>query len=292
MRVLVPREQDEPIPINNEGSSTDTNAVAEASTTSTAGGQPERRALRLMRSSGWLLRRRTDPLTCSSGIFECRFMTWERFKMCVQLGLPTFHDSLFDHPYRLPVTFNSLAHLQKELIPKKLLRGPWTDDKAAFLYFLTWIGLRAPKSYENLANEGLRDAVSQQVPRAVAALVSPLVRARPTTALLCSAVIEHDCHLAIVRLLLVPWEKGAGPPPFLDFQDTELARWIETQKCRGNRKGSWLGARLKEARFGVLKHMSRTPGGISGADFAQYPENILRVSSDKDAVIPIPPARS
>ncbi|KAF2502469.1 hypothetical protein BU16DRAFT_9826 [Lophium mytilinum] len=277
MRVLFPRE--EAVTVDQRAGGTDSDAMSDSPVTAHVGGQSERRSARLIRNTGRLWRRYTDSFfKDSTDILACRFMTWERFKRCVQLGLPTFDASYFDHPYRLPSTFQEMKHLEKEQIPRKLLCGPWTSDKAAFLYFLTFVGLRAPRSCESIANEGLREAVSQQSPRAVAALVSPYVMARPTTKLLRSAVIDHDCHLAIVRLLITPWEDGTGTPPFLDFEDVELARWIETQKCRGSPKGSWLGALLKDARFGLLRHMYRRPGGRNGS---------LDVTPDEDATIPI-----
>ncbi|KAF2817156.1 uncharacterized protein BDZ99DRAFT_10278 [Mytilinidion resinicola] len=277
MRVLF--SQEEAVPADQQASGTDTDAVADSPATVHASRQSERRSAGFIRNTGRLWRRYTDSFFKeSTDILACRFMTWERFKICMQLGLPTFNASYFDHPYQLPFMCQGLKQLEKEQIPRKLLCGPWTPDKSAFLYFLTFVGLRAPRSCESIANEGLREAVSQQSPLAVAALVSPCVMARPTTKLLRSAVIDHDCHLAIVRLLLTPWEDGTGTPPFLDFQDAELLRWIETQKSRENHKGSWLGAALKEARFGILRHKYRRPGGRNGS---------LDVSPDEDAIIPI-----
>ena len=135
-------------------------------------------------------------------------------------------------------------------IPKKLLHGPWTDDKCEFLEILAgsnasvdWVGTTSGE----VANEGFSQAIQEGNVRAVQALLSKNglfssfalydnndmtesgykdlsmqggVGIVPTTKHLLKAVLEENCNGDIVQVLLAAMGHG------IDRDDEALNRWV------------------------------------------------------------------
>ena len=141
-------------------------------------------------------------------------------------------------------------------VPEKVLDGPWDDDKAHFLYYLSWLGLRVDWDHSTLgetASSGLIQAVSGQNTLAVATLLSPSIGVNPSQQLLRAAVLEHGCnrtivfHLvsAAVRLhILARGRASSSTSSDVNFRDPSLWSWAGRVTSE---KGRWLKELLRLA---------------------------------------------
>lgn len=164
----------------------------------------------------------SDP-GVQSQLLACRFFNWDFFRAYVAkahtsfikqrgdiwkdasaqpLGLEAF-DGLW--PFRfMKITY--LGFAEGFHIPEKVLRGPWTNDKASLLYVLVsmsgeidWEGSMSGE----IAKTGLIQAINENEERAVAALAVLLgVAQMIDTSVIRQAVMEYGCNLNIVRQLL------------------------------------------------------------------------------------------
>ncbi|OCL04225.1 hypothetical protein AOQ84DRAFT_380802 [Glonium stellatum] len=148
-----------------------------------------------------------------------------------------------------PGRLNYLGFARGFFIPEKLLHGPWTTEKASFLYSLVClhgqIDLEGSLAGET-AKEGLYDAIRQDCQRAVAALATILGSTKLlTTEALRVAVLERGCDEFIVRHLLF----NAQIFSTMDFHDPTLWNWARQAEDLGNPKGFWLRDRLRMADY-------------------------------------------
>ncbi|KAF1977914.1 hypothetical protein BU23DRAFT_526526 [Bimuria novae-zelandiae CBS 107.79] len=201
-------------------------------------------------------RKTTSDSEIQSQLLACRFFTWDFFRSYVQKahgtliqqrgaiwkdasvqppGLEAF-DGLF------PFKFTKITYLgfaEGFRIPEKLLRGPWTTDKAKLLYVL--VSLNGELDWEGsmageIAKAGLRQAIEENNERAVAALAVLLgVAQMIDTSVLRKAVIECGCNINIVRQLLFNAQilHQSSPKASLDFHDPALWRWADTHEGKG-----------------------------------------------------------
>ena len=144
---------------------------------------------------------------------------------------------------------NYLGFAYGFFIPEKVLRGPWTTEKASFLYSLVClhgqIDLEGSLAGET-AKEGLYDAIRQNCQRAVAALATLLGSKKLlTTEALRVAVLESGCNECIVRHLLY----NAQIFSTMDFHDPALWNWAKQTEELENPKGSWLRDKLRMADY-------------------------------------------
>jgi large subunit ribosomal protein L14e len=144
---------------------------------------------------------------------------------------------------------NYLGFAYGFFIPEKLLRGPWTTEKASFLYSLVClhgqIDLEGSLAGET-AKEGLYDAIRHNCQRAVAALAALLGSNKLlTTEVLRVAVLESGCDEYVVRHLLF----SAQIFSTVDFHDPALWNWAKQAEELRNPKGCWLRDRLRMADY-------------------------------------------
>ncbi|KAL1606641.1 hypothetical protein SLS60_004047 [Paraconiothyrium brasiliense] len=197
----------------------------------------------------------SDPVI-QSQLLACRFFTWDFFRAYVAkahssyiqqrgdmwkdasaqpLGVEAF-DGLWPFKF-MKVTY--LGFAEGFHIPEKVLRGPWTTDKASLLYVLVsvngevdWEGSMAGE----IAKAGLGQAIRENNERAVAALAVLLgVVQMISTSILRQAVIECGCNLNIVRQLLFNAQllHQNLPKDSLDFYDPALWRWADAHEGKG-----------------------------------------------------------
>jgi hypothetical protein len=139
------------------------------------------------------------------------------------------------------------------LPPSKLLRGPFTAEKAHFLSMLartsdpTLVSQHPTLQHE--VREGLERAISERVLKAVHALL----RYRPLfdTALLRHTVINTDCQRDIVDAVF--FRVAYFPKEMVDvnFLDPQLWTWADDAEARGDDSGAGLKILLRNASTGI-----------------------------------------
>ena len=145
-------------------------------------------------------------------------------------------------------------------IPVKLLHGPWTEEQLSFLFVLNVSGAEFDpdnKMYRDIAKKGLTEAIREDNYRAVRLITEawtssrPLsmtwkeactFRIKPDTEHLKVAVIERGCRRDIVQTLL--WAKSSD----IDYTDTAVLEWAESQREQGDGRGQWLLVLLTESQ--------------------------------------------
>lgn len=213
-----------------------------------------------------------------SRLLECKWMTWNIFKAivrelqsCATKARITPEeeedddDDDEDHHVVSPDFINpneqgqlTYLHLRPAVqVPKKLLQGPWTQDKTDFLYYLIWNNVSVDweqSSRGEIATQGLEQAIAERKLKAVASLLSPAVGVVPTGAIVRSAIIDHGCDETIVFYLLnaalraqILSRAEARMLTDFNFRDPSLWSWAGRMRNNGNRKGAWLTAALKYA---------------------------------------------
>lgn len=198
--------------------------------------------------------RTSDPVK-QTRLLSRRFFTWDYFLKYVARAESTQIKSrgtawketslvtpgIKDFDGLWPGGFTKIPYLgfaDTFYIPQKLLQGPWTDDKASFLYVLVAFGGRV--NWSDLSGEkakgGIRSAIQEENERAVAALAVLLgVPNILTTEMLRYAVIDCGCNFSILRHLLFNAQIGAASAPegILNFLDPQLWTWAERYPEKG-----------------------------------------------------------
>jgi large subunit ribosomal protein L14e len=208
----------------------------------------------------------TSDAQLQSSLLNCRFFTWDFFLAYVQRA----HDAMitlrgkawekagievpgvreFDGLW--PFQFTKIPYLsfaEGFHVPQKLLRGPWSKDKASFLYVL--VSLNGEIDWEGslsgeTAKSGMREAIKEGNELAVAALAVLLGVPRAiTTDMIRFAVVECGCHVNVLRHLLFNAQILARDTSkdVLDFHDPKLWAWAETH----GEKGALLKELLRKA---------------------------------------------
>ncbi|KAF1849225.1 uncharacterized protein K460DRAFT_87616 [Cucurbitaria berberidis CBS 394.84] len=202
-------------------------------------------------------------------IFASKWMTWTFFKSWVLrrfgpkgcLCDSSSEDGCFDAQW--PPNFNdatamvfSRSHLPKlsfvtGRIPKKLLRGPWVQDKIQFLRFILWItsmtvDWRDPKAHQ-IAIEGRKQAMLEKSLEAVE-LFNHNRRLGKMASLstVRFAVMEAGCDRSIVYDTLSTANTSSKRSFSCDC--AALEDWCEARMEKGDPKGQWLRAKLGELR--------------------------------------------
>ena len=168
-------------------------------------------------------RKATGDPVIQSQLLACRFFTWEFFRAYAAKahssyiqqrgdiwkdasaqppGVEAF-DGLFPFKF-MKITY--LGFAEGVQIPEKVLRGPWSADKASLLYVL--VSLNGELDWEGsmageIAKGGLVQAIQENNERAVAALAVLLgVAQMINTSNIRQAVMDCGCNFNIVRQLL------------------------------------------------------------------------------------------
>jgi hypothetical protein len=199
-------------------------------------------------------------------LFESRFMTWQFWKAYIDeaFGLATVAshqqaspdaadpsssvvaDSL---PQAPTPSGGSVEHYKRKtqqhlpglsiIPPRKLLHGPWTEDKTCFLTVLARPNILAESGPDSeLALEGLTQAVAEGAVEAVSGLL--FVGVMADTELLCKAVLDHGCVQRIVELLV---QHGQGA---LNLLEPTIWTWADKARKKGDAKGKWLKEYLSD----------------------------------------------
>lgn len=211
-----------------------------------------------------------DKAPTISRILQCKWMSWHIFKTAVrELQSRTAKERIVpegERNYVVALNFDNpheqgqldYLHLQPSVqIPKKLLQGPWTQEKVEFLYYLIWSNVSVDwerSSRGEIATSGLQQAVEERNSKAVASLLSQPIGVVPTGSMVRSAVIDHGCDETIVFHLLnaalraqILSRAEARMLTDFTFRDPSLWSWAGRMRNNGNRKGAWLTAALKYA---------------------------------------------
>jgi hypothetical protein len=161
-------------------------------------------------------------------------------------------------------------------LPKKLTRGPWTEDKLSFLRCLLRITRMsvdwADKAAIRTASQGKRDAIMERNLDAVHMFsrVRRLGKA-PNLALVKYAVLEANCDRSIVLNLMTAAKEWG----LRQWNDWELDVWIVREEAQGNPKAKWLRIKLDELRYG---HMPDPKTGDYRGDILEVRKAPFRVS--------------
>jgi hypothetical protein len=138
-------------------------------------------------------------------------------------------------------------------LPRKLTRGPWTDEKLRFLRCLLRISKMSvdwtDKDAIRTAQQGKRDAIMERNLDAVHTFsrVRRLGKA-PNLALVKFAILDAGCDCSIVfNLMTAAREWGHR-----QWNDSALDAWVAQEEELGNPKAKWLRVKLDELRFGRM----------------------------------------
>lgn len=170
---------------------------------------------------------------------------------------PEKEDKCILHRWRLLICLDGCQ------LPKKLLHGPWTDEKSTFLEIMMrsraqvdWIG----NTSGEVAVQGLHAALRERNCRAVRnlshinddvwypkslhfnitfrtwehGLFYPNIKVIPQTAHLRTAIIDLDCPVDVVECLL------KASQVTIDFSDPAIAAWAVQKKVDGDLRGDWV----------------------------------------------------
>lgn len=181
-------------------------------------------------------------LAAARRVLNSKYMTWSLWK--AWLDEHSLSLSLRADPasalYYQEVAGKLLHHLP--IPPRKLLRGPWTDEKVKFLSTLVFKCDRIAESSIDieLAREGLEHAVAEGSLEAVQALL--FLGLRPDTELLRQAVLDYGCNREVVETLITTSESD------IDLLDETIWSWADKARRMGNIDGDWLKNQLSDAQ--------------------------------------------
>ena len=199
-----------------------------------------------------------DELADAMRLMESKFFTWSFFSgwlhdECDRLGL---WDKILnegaveylDEDRHQEWTWWTIKPHPSLLPPKKLLRGPFTQEKTRFLRCIVLSGGGPGFSdpiYTDLAREGLEQAVGEGVDVSAALPAFWRFGLQPDTELLRKAVLEAGCNKGVVRGLLNRVTDQYSEPSQIDFLDPALWSWADRARVKGDEKGEWLMELLK-----------------------------------------------
>lgn len=187
-------------------------------------------------------------IAAASRLFDCNFMTWSFFRDWLDVmrekasivESSAGHGALLNH---YSTVWQSLGPPGELLPPRKLLHGPWSDDRAVFLGVLTSNMASLPDENSVLgevAFEGLTQAIAEGHSYAVEMLLH--LGIVPNTQTLQHAVVDAGCNREIVLQLM----KVGREVNSVDFLDPALWSWAERARAEGDDQGAWLVANLKK----------------------------------------------
>lgn len=126
-------------------------------------------------------------------------------------------------------------------LPRRLLYGPWTDDKINFLARLVRWNAKATSQDSGAAERGIQEAIMEGRPDVVILLSQPSIGIPLDMRLLRLAVLKGGCNKSIVKMFAA-FASGA---PDVDWSDRRLWAWALKKADEGDEKGLWLLEMLK-----------------------------------------------
>lgn len=204
-----------------------------------------------------------EQLASATRLLNSRFMTWDRFRnwleyqraaQSLDIAEPDPSSDTASQSCYADI-WMALRPSTRLLPPFKVLHGPWTSDRVAFLnvFSLYPNGCLSPLDgiVAEIAHEGLHQAVEEQSLQVIKLLRN--LYAQPDQDLLRKAVIDFGCDKNIVLYLLqwcvveiLRWNTHSAnrvasqPRPEIDLLDPMLWAWAEKAKNVGEAKGEWL----------------------------------------------------
>jgi hypothetical protein len=177
-------------------------------------------------------------LSAATRLLGCRFIDWSFLRKWLESEVsvpPSSNPSVYWQRWA------DLKPSTDLLPPIKVLHGPWTDDKKAFLRMFSpgVVDLAALSSiHHEIASEGLSQAIAEVSSEAVDILLSMGVAGN--TELLRQAVIDCGCNKDIVTALLGHTNRRHHGHAQLDLLDPALWSWAQRARQDRNEKGDWL----------------------------------------------------
>lgn len=207
----------------------------------------------------------TDRFAAQTYIFASKWMTWAFFQSWIVRTFkssgclcgadeyepcfdaqwpPEFHDAT-----RMVFSRSHLPRLAfvKGRLPKKLLRGPWTQDKIQFLRFLLWTtsmtvnwgdeasALTALSGRNDAMMEGNLEAIELFNHNRRLGKAADLSTIR-------FAVIDAGCNRSIVYDTMLAADSWGG----IRGSCEELDKWCLDRIAQGDPKGQWVKSKLEE----------------------------------------------
>ncbi|KAF2479655.1 hypothetical protein BDY17DRAFT_304362 [Neohortaea acidophila] len=162
------------------------------------------------------------------------------------------------------------------LPPVKLLRAPFTQDKADMLECLVLDYRKlgpTPPAYAELVQDGFKQAILNN---AVGTLSSfGRLGAKVDTELLRVAVCEARCNRAVVYELKLQGRKGREAGHDIDWLDPELWGWAEKACKNGDKPGLWLKDLLR-----LEAHLVMNPPLLRDDERIPLPQPVLHDMMD------------
>ncbi|KAM0712168.1 hypothetical protein Q7P37_011262 [Cladosporium fusiforme] len=205
----------------------------------------------------------SEQLASASRLLNSRFMTWSRFRDWLDYEYTVQKLDVAGHESSTGTVSQSwyadvwraLCPSARLLPPSKVLHGPWTPDRVAFLNVFSLYPNSRSSPLDGIvaevAHEGLVQAVEEQCLQVMKLLRN--LHVQPGQDLLRKAVIDCGCDKEIVLYLLQwcvvevmrwnaqsPNRVASQPRPDVDFLDPMLWAWTEKARNVGETKGEWL----------------------------------------------------
>lgn len=193
-------------------------------------------------------------------LLACRWLTWPVFvdlmkRLIARASPPDMEAKLSSYladPRHLPPPVPDYLLGPEVHIPVKLLHGPWSSDKADFLYHLCQLGLSVDWDHSTageVAFSGLEEAINTSNQKAAAALLCDRVMVLPTQELLRAAVMHHGCDQTIIFHLLTACLRAksrerCGDAEYgtlaVNILDPAIWSWLKRLENADGAKAAWL----------------------------------------------------
>lgn len=198
----------------------------------------------------------SDQLGAVRRLMNSRFFTYKFFQ--TWLGANETPDPTRTHgtaKYYAKCLFDDLSAHDALLLPQKLLKAPFTNDKGNLLCLLIAKRVSTMQDLEiagsSIADldpilvEEVTDGLAQAIANGAERFFRPMYRlgARLNTELLRRAVIDADLSIENLKELLSGTNKRTLTE--IDWLDPSLWSWVEKAHAAGDSRGLWLQGILK-----------------------------------------------
>jgi hypothetical protein len=210
---------------------------------------------------------RVEQSAAQTLIFASKWMTWAFFQswilrrfgpngcLCDQTQDKGCFDAQwppnFDDATKMVFSRSHLPRLAfvKARIPKKLLCGPWTQDKIEFLRFLLWITSMSvdPEALQAAVEERKQATLERNLEAVELFNHNRRLGRAADLDTVRFAVIEAGCDRSVVYDTLLAanlWNTSRK-----SRHSSELHGWCEAKTAHGDPRGAWLQKKLEESHI-------------------------------------------